>query len=67
MIRGPCKDCQERTPECHAKCERYAAYREKKAVEAKKRMESAIMDGYDLDRHRRMSRDGGWNMKRDKK
>lgn len=25
---APCRDCQERTPECHGRCERYRAYKE---------------------------------------
>ena len=25
-----CKDCTERTPGCHAKCERYAEFKRKK-------------------------------------
>lgn len=23
---APCKDCQDRSPTCHGKCERYAEY-----------------------------------------
>lgn len=26
MLKGPCKDCQDRHPGCHAQCEKYIAY-----------------------------------------
>lgn len=25
---APCRDCQERTPECHGCCERYKVYKD---------------------------------------
>ena len=40
-LRGPCKDCGEREPGCHAKCEKYKAFRvERDAFNARKREES---------------------------
>ena len=27
MLKGPCKDCPDRTPGCHGKCEKYLDYR----------------------------------------
>ena len=26
MVTQPCKDCPDRHPHCHGKCERYAAF-----------------------------------------
>lgn len=34
---APCRDCQERTPECHGCCERYKAYRAAKDKETQNR------------------------------
>lgn len=28
MTDGPCKDCSSREPGCHAKCDRYKAWKE---------------------------------------
>ena len=28
-IKGPCRDCQDRTQNCHSECERYNQYRDK--------------------------------------
>ena len=28
MITAPCKDCKDREPCCHAKCEKYKEYRD---------------------------------------
>lgn len=30
---APCKDCQDRKPGCHSKCEKYASYKEKRKKE----------------------------------
>ena len=32
----PCRDCKERNPGCHGKCERWAAYKEAEAEFFKK-------------------------------
>lgn len=41
-----CKDCKERTPTCHATCEKYLAYleRNEKNKAARKRIESKRRD-----------------------
>ena len=40
----PCvKDCPDRTPTCHGKCEKYKAYAAWRAEERKKRAEEARM------------------------
>jgi len=33
--KSPCKGCADRSPECHAKCEKYAEYNRIHAQEAK--------------------------------
>lgn len=29
MLNGPCKDCKDRAPRCHGRCEKYAEFRKK--------------------------------------
>lgn len=37
-MKVPCKDCPDRSPECHGKCERYQEYcAEREAIKARKR------------------------------
>ena len=36
-MTAPCKDCSERSAECHAKCERYAAYAKEREQERRNR------------------------------
>lgn len=36
MIKSPCKDCENRNPGCHVKCEKYQGYREKISEEHEK-------------------------------
>lgn len=37
-MKAPCKDCHDRDPECHGRCERYQAYcAEREAIKARKR------------------------------
>lgn len=33
MIQGPCKDCVDRKVSCHSTCEKYLAFKERKAEE----------------------------------
>lgn len=39
MIQSPCKDCTERKLSCHARCSRYAGYKERqnRAAEAEQK------------------------------
>lgn len=40
----PCKDCKERTSECHATCERYARYAEAREAERNARAERKALE-----------------------
>lgn len=31
-VLSPCKDCREREPHCHSKCDKYKAYKDKLEV-----------------------------------
>lgn len=43
MIKGCCKDCQERKENCHMVCERYLAYQKRlEEIREKKRKEKNI-------------------------
>ena len=39
LVRAPCYGCQERTPKCHGKCEKYKEYQKesKKATEIERK------------------------------
>ena len=37
MISAPCKDCPDRTPDCHAECREYNLYRKVRSDEKKLR------------------------------
>lgn len=39
MIQSPCKDCQERTPNCHAGCKKYQGYKKHRSNEIKSKNE----------------------------
>ena len=50
----PCKrDCQGRSPTCHAECEKYALFTQQKAESYKKRMLDSDVKGTICDRQRR--------------
>ena len=50
----PCKrDCQGRSPTCHAECEKYARFTQKKEESYKKRMLDSDVKGAIFDRQRR--------------
>lgn len=47
MIKPPCKDCPDRTVDCHAECEQYAAFdAERKQLQAERilRNDSYLVD-----------------------
>lgn len=41
---APCKDCQDREPGCHGKCEKYKEFREALDKENAKRKEEIYID-----------------------
>lgn len=41
---APCKDCQDREPGCHGKCEKYKEFREALDKENAKRKEEICID-----------------------
>ena len=45
---NPCRGCDERNAECHAKCEKYGAWKAKREderlLDSKKRNEESILD-----------------------
>ncbi len=41
-MQAPCKDCPEREPGCHSKCQKYADYKAYKADVAHKRYLASI-------------------------
>ena len=51
-----CKDCQERTPECHIGCEKYAAEVERQEEIRRKRATDHLCRQSDYDRGARMRR-----------
>lgn len=49
MLKVPCKDCQDRYPACHDKCERYISFRkelDKYKEEERKEKEALRNDRY---------------------
>ena len=40
-MTAPCRGCEDRTPECHCTCERYAAYAKEREEIRRKRKEEA--------------------------
>ena len=49
-IQNPCKrECAERSPTCHAECERYLAWCESRKPELKERAKKQIADGHYLE------------------
>jgi len=40
MTIAPCKDCPDRSAECHATCERYAAYAKAREQERRERLKA---------------------------
>lgn len=54
-VQAPCMGCEDRNPECHGKCEKYAAYRAEREKEYAHRAEAATL-GADSDWKRRNER-----------
>lgn len=54
---APCKDCTDRVQGCHAKCERYGAWKaeraERRALEAEERAKYGLFLAYVSDSARR--------------
>ena len=46
MISAPCKDCPDRTPDCHADCREYNLYRKVRSDEKKLRQQDATYYEY---------------------
>lgn len=46
MKQSPCYNCPERAPECHADCERYAAWANARAAERAKRRKPIDADAH---------------------
>ena len=43
---APCKDCQEREPGCHDRCEKYQEFQKKNAAERDRRYRENEVDRY---------------------
>jgi hypothetical protein len=41
MISAPCKDCPDRTPDCHSECREYNLYRKARRDENKLRQQDS--------------------------
>ena len=48
-MTAPCKDCKDRTPECHSKCEKYIAFDK----ENQKRRHERVMNSTDFSPNKR--------------
>lgn len=55
-MNAPCKDCPDRSPGCHSRCERYKAYREVKDKEYAWRHEQYVLDIPTADLERKVRR-----------
>lgn len=53
---SPCKDCPDRTIECHGQCERYKAFRKEREKEYAWRHEQYVLDIPTADLERKMRR-----------
>ena len=49
-MKAPCRDCRERTPECHGVCERYQAYADENRKLREKRYVERQVEVYEVDR-----------------
>mgnify|MGYP007022101411 CR=1 FL=1 len=45
-LKVPCKDCSERQPHCHGKCEKYKQFQEDSAKNKEEYHKSLIWDKY---------------------
>lgn len=45
-MNAPCRNCQERTPDCHAVCERYQEYADENRKLRNKRYADKQVDNY---------------------
>ena len=61
VIYPPCKDCENRKPNCHGKCEDYKAYKEEvgKVRDAKVKRNKEIADFYEASPTYRKRKWGG--------
>ena len=66
-MRAPCLGCGDRRLGCHARCERYQAFRAECEQIREKRREDAEMDAVRMDRAERRRKHGGDEWKRDQK
>ena len=63
----PCRECPDRSAECHAACKRYAEYRAEKDRIHEIRHEELTSAWTEIERYRKQRKDQGWSMKRDQK
>lgn len=66
-MRAPCLGCGDRRLGCHARCERYKAFRAECDAIREKRKEDAEFDAARIDRAERRRKHGGDEWKRDQK
>ena len=55
---NPCRECEDRKPKCHAKCERHKTWKEqleaRKETISKSAKEQRMLDSMDLKRNKRI-------------
>ena len=54
-MNSPCRDCSDRTAECHCTCEKYLAYQAERKEIAKKRIEHDVMYAYKKQKYHRLT------------
>lgn len=54
-MNSPCRDCPDRTADCHCTCEKYLAYQRERKEIAKKRIEDDVMYAYKKQKYKRLT------------